>query len=318
MVRQYVFCMLLMAAAVFAGEEPKVDAPKPPPQPTSGPGSSQYAHGGYTKASFGTGETQYWIFEPDKPKPAGAPAIIFMHGWSAMWPEAYLAWIEHLTRRGNIVIYPRYQDSILTQPLRFTGNSVAAVKDALGRLKETPHVTPDLSRVAAVGHSFGGIIAANLAALAAQNGLPPIKALMPVEPGSKGLGVYEDYAKIPAGTLLLCVAGADDLLVKDEDAKRIFRGASGVSKDDKDFILVKTDLHGKPPLVAGHLAPNALPGLTNALHWYGFWKWFDALTDAAFYGKNREYALGNTPQQRFMGTWSDGQAVIEPTVTDEP
>ena len=49
----------------------------------------------------------------------------------------------------------------------------------------------------------------------------------------------------------------------------------------------------------------------DALDFYGFWKLFDALTDAAFHGRNREYALGNTPQQRYMGAWSDGRPVTE-------
>jgi hypothetical protein len=48
------------------------------------------------------------------------------------------------------------------------------------------------------------------------------------------------------------------------------------------------------------------------------WKLFDGLADAAFFGRNREYALGNTPQQRFMGFWSDGTAVKELIVTDRP
>jgi hypothetical protein len=51
---------------------------------------------------------------------------------------------------------------------------------------------------------------------------------------------------------------------------------------------------------------------------YGLWKLFDGLSDAAFFGKNREYALGNTPQQRFMGKWSDGVPVKELVVTDKP
>jgi len=33
---------------------------------------------------------------------------------------------------------------------------------------------------------------------------------------------------------------------------------------------------------------------------------------------NREYALGDTPEQRFMGNWSDGTAVKELMVTDTP
>ena len=58
--------------------------------------------------------------------------------------------------------------------------------------------------------------------------------------------------------------------------------------------------------------------LVNALDFYGTWKLFDGLCDAAFYGKNREYALGNTPQQRNMGQWSDGVKVKELAVTDQP
>jgi len=40
--------------------------------------------------------------------------------------------------------------------------------------------------------------------------------------------------------------------------------------------------------------------------------------DAAFYGKNRRYALGNTPQQRFMSRWSDGVPIKELQVLDKP
>ncbi len=43
------------------------------------------------------------------------------------------------------------------------------------------------------------------------------------------------------------------------------------------------------------------------------------LSDAAFYGRHREYALGNTLQQRYMGVWSDGRrGVRELIVFDRP
>jgi len=56
----------------------------------------------------------------------------------------------------------------------------------------------------------------------------------------------------------------------------------------------------------------------NAMDYYSTWKLFDALIDYAFYGTNEEYCLGNTPEQRFMGLWSDGTPVKELTVTDTP
>ena len=58
---------------------------------------------------------------------------------------------------------------------------------------------------------------------------------------------------------------------------------------DKDYVVVHSDSHGSPPLVAEHGAPTA-SGLPppDALDFYGFWKWFDALTDAAWYGTGRK------------------------------
>ena len=53
---------------------------------------------------------------------------------------------------------------------------------------------------------------------------------------------------------------------------------------------------------------------TDTLDYFGYWKWFDALIDAAFFGRNRGIALGDTPEQRFMGKWSDGNPVTEPEV----
>ncbi len=64
-------------------------------------------------------------------------------------------------------------------------------------------------------------------------------------------------------------------------------------------------------------AVNTHPGI-DALDYFGTWKLFDALTDAAFYGKNRNSALGNTPEQRFMGKWSDGTPVNELRVLEKP
>jgi hypothetical protein len=86
-------------------------------------------------------------------------------------------------------------------------------------------------------------------------------------------------------------------------------GLSGASAGTSDPI-------GDAPQIKRRVRPETM--MVNALDYYGTWKLFDALCDAAFTGKNREYALGNTPQQRFMGLWSDGSPVKELIVTDKP
>src|SRR5690349_17076840 len=333
----------------------------PPAQPLSGPGGSQAAHARVTKNHYGTGGQEYWIFEPDSPKPRSAPVIVFLHGWGGMNPLYYGAWVDHLVKHGNIVVYPRYQANLLTPIKDFLPNTLAAVKDALHRLQtERGHVTPDLSKFATVGHSLGGLRAANVAALASESKLPRVRAVMSVEPGLTEAPInvpLADLKKIPADTLLLAVAGDQDTLVRDADAKRIYYESTQVPAADKDFIMMVTDTHGTPSLQASHRAPTAMDRdydngegvvgggpanprrvgnsssrqngtsndsrrletmMVNALDYYGTWKLFDALCDAAFYGKNREYALGNTKEQRFMGVWSDGVPVKELKVTDKP
>jgi hypothetical protein len=54
----------------------------------------------------------------------------------------------------------------------------------------------------------------------------------------------------------------------------------------------------------------------DALDWYGTWKLTDALMACAFAGDWCDYALGDTPEQRFMGAWSDGVPVQELAATD--
>lgn len=59
-------------------------------------------------------------------------------------------------------------------------------------------------------------------------------------------------------------------------------------------------------------------GKVDALDYYGSWRLFDALTDCAFYKRNCDYALNDTPKLRFMGRWSDGVPVKELSVTKNP
>ncbi len=295
------------------------DEPTPPDQPTDGPGGSNYSHYGVRKTRYRFGARQYWIFEPYGPKPESAPLIVFNHGWSAIHPICYREWIHHLVKRGNIVVYPRYQRGLYLGFSQFNANAIDAVKDAIRTLQSGSHIQPELDKFAITGHSLGGGITANMAAQAFDEGLPVPKAIMPVQPyvlDEEGV----DFANIPAETLMLVVVGEDDTIVGNLSGKIIFENATQIPFSQKDFVVQVTDTYGEPDLVADHVAPACFPffGSTDAMDYYSTWKLFDALTDYAFYGINGEYCLGNTPEQRFMGLWSDGTPVNELIVTDTP
>lgn len=324
--------LTLVLATLLASTGLAAQKPRPPEQPRSGPGGSDYPHAKAASSVHGNGVEQYWLFEPAEPTPKSAPLVVLNHGWMGMQPAVYLGWLHHLARRGNVVVFPKYQDGPLTPAWTFTRNAIAAVKRAIAELKKPGHVAPDLERFAIVGHSAGGAIAADMAALAAAEGLPRPRAVMIVQPGRGFRGddspffPAADASRVPKDALWLVVVGADDIVVGDATAKRIFRSVRHIPADNRDYVVVRTDRHGEPPLVADHISPCAplnprqllLAQGCNALDYYAYWKLFDALTDAAFFGKNREFALGNTPQQRFMGAWSDGTPVVELLVTDEP
>jgi hypothetical protein len=296
------------------------EPPTQPQQPFDGPGGSNYSHDGVRQTRYGFGSREFWIFEPTEPTPTSAPLIVFNHGWSAFFPVFYKAWVEHIVKRGNIVVYPRYQLSLVIGVRYATHHAIQAVKKAIFILQHGDHVRPDLEKFAIVGHSLGGGITAEMAALAEENGLPIPKAVMPVQPFIRLDTMMKDFHNIPSSTVLLVVVGENDTIVGNDSGKVIFSTADQVPSDQKDFVIQRTDRYGSPALVADHYAPVCIPNSTwvDAMDYYSTWKLFDALTDYAFYGTNQQYCLGDTPEQRFMGCWSDGTPVRELVVTDSP
>jgi len=323
----WTFVIGLIATATAAGEKPT-----PPAQPTSGYGGSTYAHAKVVCHTYEEGVKQFWVFEPAEPRPETAPLVVFNHGWMGLKPSTYEGWVNHLVRRGHIVIYPRYQNSAMTLPLTFTRNAIDAVKGALEELKKDGHVRPDLERFAIVGHSAGGAITADMAARAAKEGLPAPKALMVATPGRGMVNARSrffppaDYRHIPRDIYALVLAADEDLVVGDGSAKDIYRGLSHIDPDRRDYITVRTDRHGSPPFLADHPGPCSpvrphpiITGRrTNAVDYYVYWRLCDALLDVAFNGADSKHCLGNTPEQRFTGRWSDGAPIKELVVTDKP
>ena len=328
-------CALFVCQITQAATDPRPSVPDAKTSRPAGPILPPYPHESFRFERMGEGGRSYWLFEPTGPTPAIAPVVVFNHGWLAVNPGVYGSWIEHLTRRGFVVIFPRYQETWLTDPADFLPNAAAATLDALDVLATAPgRVRPDLSRFALIGHSAGGNLAALLAAAAEGYGLPEPKAVVSLMPGEVLHLVEPCASAIPARTLLVVVAGDQDRIVGDGRARELYNEATAVPESRKEFVLYRTDRRGPVPLIADHLAPTA--GLASIdsgegplrslqmtragvdlLDRHGFWRLADITLDAGFAGKSLDDATAEGYVFHDLGRWSDGRPVTPPLTGDD-
>jgi len=126
------------------------------------------------------------------------------------------------------VIYPVYQQPT-TGPDYFTIFAATAIKDAIRNLyMRSKHIKPEINKFAVIGHSAGGLIAANLAAVAVNDiTMPKPKFILSVEPGitsvppesrrseRENANLYTviplyDLRKMCGNTFLITVVGEED------------------------------------------------------------------------------------------------------------
>jgi dienelactone hydrolase len=302
---------------------PTVSTAHPPLQPASGPGGQDYPFKNITSHRYGQGDEAYYIFEPTQPAPLKPlPVIAFLHGYVGVDPERdnYIDWITHLVRRGNLLIFPVYQARNSKDGASYTDNALAALKAALPRLQDGSHARPDLSNFLMVGYSAGGVIATNLTAQAEKNGLPVPKALFAVSPGGCAncsifavrnftLDQPSELAAIQPTTKMLVLVGNQDVVVGKSASSLIWQNTPQIPAANKNYLEFQSDNHGLPELVADHGMATRHP--PDAFNFYGIWKLFDGLESCSIEAKLCEVALGNTPQQRNLGQWSDGTPVKE-------
>lgn len=302
-----------------------------PTQPSSGYGGKTYPHGGVTIRAYDNNTTTggFYLYTPATPQPVSAPVVIFNHGYSAYNPAVYGKWIEHLVKRGNIVIFPRYQIEVATLASQFTPNTVKSIKRAFDTLAANPTFTqPIQGQVAILGHSYGGVVSANLAHNWSSYGIPKPKALLMACAGGIDLGKLSSYAQMDASVHILAIAEFEDNLVDSTFSIDIFTKTPLVPTMRKNYIMHYTDATGSPAINATHSEPCA-PDLTytnnatnaiiapsllsriDATDYYLYWKLSDALLDCAFNNRGCSTAFGNTAEQRSMGKWSNSTSVKE-------
>jgi acetyl esterase/lipase len=251
-----------LALAALSAAQPALAA-RPPEQSPSGPGGADYVAAEVRKRALGRASAPVYVFHAPGAATAPRPVVVFLHAWGANNPAIYGGWIEHLARKGHLVVFPRYQDVNRTRPADATANAIQMTKEALAALDSDPDARPDPRRVAVVGHLAGAAVAANLAASAAAEGLPVPRLYFGVMPGgiaddAKDRGILlGELGKIAPSTLMVTLIGDRDHLPSDRSARRILRGASGVPLERKAFLRILSDDHGFPPVTATLASPGS-------------------------------------------------------------
>jgi hypothetical protein len=320
----------LPASGTPVASEPP-EFPSQPAPPASGPGSDDTPFPAARATKYGPDPGGFWLWEPttgaaaDLPvAPGPFPVVLYLSGCCGdgdyPTPREADPWLSHLARRGYVVVAPVYRAATVLVDVP------AQLREALAELARPGHAAIDPARFAVVGYSFGGVPAVVYAATAAQEGLPVPRALFvtaPCEGSSLSVGATpgltcqalpEDLT-LPSGLKAIVLAFGEDFRVGLDMPRRVWATLASLPAADRDFVMMASDGHGMPPMLARHDAPwNDV----DAVDWYGIWKLSDALFACAFDGMWCDYALGDTPEQRYMGVWSDGVPVAELEVTADP
>ena len=239
-------------------------AATPPGQPRSGPGGADNPGAEIVKRAVGQASNATYVFHAAGAPSAPRPVVVLLHAWGAINPSVYGGWIDHLARRGYLVMFPAFQVVGKSRPGEATARARELVGDALKALATDMEAKPDLARLAYLGHSAGAGIAVNLAAEAGQNGLPEPRLVFLMMPGgiasdaaSRGIPL-DDLSRIGANVGIVAMVGDREFQASERVSRRIFRDASSVSQTRKLFVRLGSDDHGFPALSAT-LASAASP-----------------------------------------------------------
>ena len=278
--------------------------------------AGDYLHETVGHHAIGTAGSRVWIFFPDSPRPESANVVLFLHGYRALDPAPYGGCIDHVAKKGSIILYPLFEESRTDPPENSLRNAIESTKRALQYLVDSGPVKPDLANFSIVGHSYGAGLAAQLAGLAASSGLPPPRAVMTVQPGWLASKNYptDNLAHIPPSTYLLVVEGDKDQFQETRQGATIFKVTTQIPQDHKAFVR----LVSAGGLIADHYAPlspdpayhleeetpvaalrtkiikfimGIRAGETDALDRQGLWPMFDELMTVAASGGTIDTAV---------------------------
>lgn len=323
--RRWVVIFLICLALAPSAASAQLPPASPPEQPATGPGGVAVPYPDVVREQHGSGANAYWLIEPSD---AGGtpildhhlPVIVFVHGMFANDPLAYGAWLDHLARRGAVVIYPVYEvNTFPFDPDQYLPRVQASVRSAVDFLTRTSPDAINWHHVAVAGHSTGGYLAVQYARRAEADGLPIPTVVLSLMPGGcSGCGALAELVRMPASldgswnpvTLALLVTIDPDPVVGAGGSDRVWQAMTELPTGQRNRLVMVSDDHGAPPLIVDHnVSQTGGPGQLDASDWYGPWKLLDAAMSCRFAQTDCDAAVGGTAAQIDMGTWSDGTLV---------
>ncbi|WP_243373703.1 chlorophyllase/cutinase-like alpha/beta fold protein [Microvirga solisilvae] len=240
---------------------PAVFAASPPQRPEKGPGAADYKIAEVIKTGIGTVSSGSYVFYGNDEPAAGRPVVVFFHSWGAVNPALYGGFIDHLARKGYLVIFPRFQEVNRSRPADASLLAETLLNDALSQLNSDQKAKPDLNRVAYIGHSAGMPIALNVAANAKGGATPKLVfGFMPggIASNEKERGIMlRDLSTVDPSTLIIAMSGDREHLPIDRASRRLFEATSSVPITRKLFMRASSDDHGYPALTANLASPGS-------------------------------------------------------------
>lgn len=291
----------------------------------------------YTYDQIGTlskdqDEKGYNIYYPVASATIETPVVLFIHGYGAINPMIFGEWISHLVRQGNVVIYPRYQKNLLSPSTEeFTSLVGNAYRNALEDLKSIPNIQISKDHFI-VGHSYGGVITANIALKYKELNLPKPRAIFSCEPGHGPLtgGVEPDYSAMDPTIPMVILVGDDDWTVGDEFGKRLYYETD---MDQPKFLLrQKAASYDTFSITASHYEPYAINeqfdnghrnitfsramkmGKLDAVDYHAYWRILDQLIISRSEKKNSFYDF---VEPWSLGCWPGTDKPIEALVIED-
>ena len=218
-----------------------------------------------SEGPIGKGSSGVWLY-----RPAGKPkdVVVYFHGQGGpqeATPVNHLPWINHLVKRGSIVIYPRFEMAYEADPMKFVADGVKAAEKKVD-VKDLP--------VLAIGYSRGGAIAVEYGAAASRNGLPVPDWIMSVFPAPYGnQKQLIDLGQLPHFTELVILVGDKDQVVGNAGAVLLGRRLQRGGFPGENIQVEQIISHGG--FTADHFAPMD----TSKAAQQAFWAPADRILD---------------------------------------